>query len=295
MEFEVIDGIRCYAPEIARQEDGYPSLGFDVTDEVERTSFWVRSRNRLLLHLFKRHVAREGRPKVLEIGCGTGNFLGELSQSGEYEIIGSEAYLAGLRYARMRRPGIEFIQLDALQMPFEREFDVVGAFDVIEHIDDDVVVLANIRKALKPGGVAIISVPQHRFMWSELDELVHHKRRYARSDLLAKVEASGLQVVFRTSFVFALFPLMLAKRFAGSPRGNAGRQAFENHVKLHSSLNSLFDAVMRVDEMLIRRGFRLPFGGTLVVVAKAPKADHEPQYQCDRAAQADSNAPAGTA
>ena len=270
MDFEIVDGIICYAPDIAREEDGYPAQGFDVTDELEQSSFWVRSRNRLLIHLFRRFVAREGTPDVLEIGCGTGNFLGELSRSGMYNVTGSEAYLAGLRYARLKRPGIKFIQMDALRIPFQEEFDAVGMFDVLEHIEDDSTVLANIHGALRPGGTVIISVPQYQFMWSELDELVHHKRRYSRSDLLEKISRAGLDVTFSTSFVCTLFPLMLAKRFLGrrSSPEHTYRQSLETHVKFSPWLNGIMDRMTTFDEFLIRRGASLPFGGTLVVVAR---------------------------
>ena len=267
---EVIDGIDCYAPDVARGEDGYPAQGFEITDALERSSFWVRSRNRLLIRLFDRFVANGRRPSVLEIGCGTGNFLGELSRSGDYELTGSEVHLAGLRFAVAKRPGIRFVQLDALRVPFRERFDAIGAFDVIEHIEDDVRVIENIRAALKPGGVAIISVPQYQFMWSELDELVHHKRRYSKADLVGKLSGAGFRVVFCTSFVFALFPAMLAKRLIGgrSPSRGSRKESLERHVKFPGFLNGLFDAIMRLDELLIAAGIALPFGGTLVVVAR---------------------------
>ena len=275
-----IDGIACYAPEIAHAEDGYPTEAFALTDHVASSSFWVRSRNRLFLAFFRKYLRSTERPDVLEIGCGTGNFIGELSQDTRYRITGSEVYLAGLRYARMRRPDLHFIQMDAQRIPFESEFDAVGAFDVIEHIDDDVTALANIRKALKPGGVAFISVPQYRFMWSELDELVHHKRRYSKTELCDKVEAAGFKVSFCTSFVCILFPLMLCKRLISRVRkpsaGGIHRSKLERHVSLPSTLNIVFDGLMRIDEILIRSGISLPFGGTLVVVARAENRKARP-------------------
>src|SRR5689334_18253961 len=133
----VIDGFRCYAPGMALDHGDYPREGFDVTTRIEARSFWCRTRNRVLLLMFQR-FADPARPlDVLEIGCGTGNVLTALRELPNLRLTGSEIYLHGLRYARTRVPDVEFIQLDATDIPFRDSFDVVGAFDVIEHITAD--------------------------------------------------------------------------------------------------------------------------------------------------------------
>ena len=75
------------------------------------------------------------------------------------------------------------MQLDARELPYEAAFDAVGAFDVIEHITEDERVLASMHRALKPGGVLIVTVPQHKWLWSWTDEQARHKRRYGRREL----------------------------------------------------------------------------------------------------------------
>jgi SAM-dependent methyltransferase len=269
--FEIIDGIRCYAPEVARADEQYPSEGFDVTDDVERTSFWCRSRNRLLVRMFHDLSAGAASPlDVLEIGCGTGFVLEELSTVPNLRLTGSEVYLRGLRYARMRRPEIEFVQLDATRMPFRERFDVVGAFDVLEHIEEDRTVIRNVRAALRPGGRFIVMVPQYPFLWSELDELVHHRRRYRRKELVEKLLDAGFEVPYVGSYVFTLFPLMIAARMLKRRRDTSRtkEQAFREHVQLPGTLNRAFDLVMHLDEFLISRGVSLPFGGSLIAIAR---------------------------
>jgi SAM-dependent methyltransferase len=273
---QVIDGIPCYAPDIAESYDSYPAEGFDVTVQVEERSFWCRSRNRLLVQLLRRAVP-SGRPqRMLEIGCGTGNVLSALRAIPELELIGSEVYLNGLRHARDRRPEITFIQLDATRMPFREEFDILGAFDVLEHIDDDERVMANVREALRPGGVFVVTVPQYQWMWSELDELVKHRRRYSRADLLGRLRRAGFEIVRCTSFVSTLFPAMAAVRLLSRGRSAAPsrdtRAAFARHVRLPGAANAMGDVVMRIDERLIAAGLSLPFGGSLAVVARRPPA-----------------------
>src|SRR3954469_827897 len=133
--FVEIEGFRCYAPDVALAYDDYPSDGFDVTARIEQRSFWCRTRNRVLRCVFDRFVDHTRPVDVLEIGCGTGNVLRELRQIPNLRLTGSEVYLQGLRYARAGLSDLTFIQLDATKVPFDAAFDVVGAFDVLEHID----------------------------------------------------------------------------------------------------------------------------------------------------------------
>ena len=266
----VIDGITCYAPELADDYGSYPAEGFDVTVQVEEESFWCRSRNRLVRQLLER-FAPAGRPvRFLEIGCGTGNVLKNLRQLPGVQLTGSEIYLGGLRHAKRRLPDVEFIQVDATAMPFDGEFDAIGAFDVIEHIADDGLVLLNIHRSLAPGGLVLITVPQYQWMWSRLDELVHHQRRYTRRDLSLKLAGAGFRLEYMSSFVMFLFPLMAASRLASRNRAaDADSKAeFASEVQLPPIINRVFDAVMHLDEWLIRRGVSLPFGGSLVAVAR---------------------------
>lgn len=267
--FRVMGGVKCYHPEVAESYDGYPESGFEVTDEVEQQSFWVRSRTRLLKSEVARASAGSG-ARMLEIGCGTGVFLRSLAGTPGLELLGSEVYLRGLQSARARGGAIEFIQLDATRIPFESEFDIVGAFDVIEHIDDDEAVLRGICRSLKPGGWLLLTVPQHPFLWSRLDELVHHKRRYTRKQLLLKLRSAGLGVSFASSFVFTCFPLMLASRLLDRGSRADEKRDFDRRVRFHPLVNGLLDALMRIDEALVRLRFSLPWGGSLLVVARKP-------------------------
>lgn len=270
--YEVIDGFRCYAPKVALDCADYPSNGFDVTARVEARSFWCRSRNRVLRHVFERFTDRSGPIDVLEIGCGIGGVIGELRRISNLRLTGSEISIQGLRYARAKLPDVEFIQLDATEMPFRAEFDAIGAFDVLEHIDADERVMTQVFDALRPGGLFIVTVPQYQWMWSRLDEIVHHKRRYGRNDLLDKLRRAGFEVVRATSFVTALFPFMVLSRLRSRAAGRSGdaNAAFATAVTLPDALNRLFDWMMRADEAALRLGASLPFGGSLLAVARRP-------------------------
>jgi SAM-dependent methyltransferase len=270
--YTLIDGIKCYSPEVATAYDDYPDAGFDVTDRNVEKSFWVRSRNRLFTRLVRKYKRPSGRTRFLEIGCGTGDFIQQLAGEPDLDITGSEIYLGGLRYARKNLPSVEFVQFDVSRGTMGEGFDMICAFDVLEHIENDTAALANMHRMLAPGGVLLLSVPQHMFLWSQLDEIVKHKRRYSRSDLAAKFAAAGFDVEYATSFVFTLFPPMLLSRLLDRKRQAATPAAadadLEKRVKFSGAVNGVFDAFMRVDEALIRMGASLPVGGTLVMVAR---------------------------
>lgn len=268
--WQEIDGIRCYAPELAGLHTDYPAAGFAVTAAVEARSFWCRSRIRILEGVIHRFTDRARTLDMLDIGCGIGGIVGALGRMGHLRLTGSEIYLSGLRYARTRLPGVSFIQLDATRIPFAASYDIIGAFDVLEHIDQDEQVMRSVWNALRPGGLFLITVPQYPWMWSHLDEIVHHKRRYTRAELVRKLAQAGYDVEYVTSFVTALFPMMAASRMLSNARAHSSdtRKEFESEVSLPAPLNAVFDLIMRVDEALIGLGMSLPFGGSLLAVAR---------------------------
>jgi 2-polyprenyl-3-methyl-5-hydroxy-6-metoxy-1,4-benzoquinol methylase len=270
LQYTMIDGIKCYSPEVASAYTDYPGSGFDLTAKNVESSFWVSSRNRLFKNIVERHLVPAGTTKFLEIGCGTGDFIQQIAQNKNLEITGSEIYLKGLVYARKNLPSVDFVQYDVTQGTIGEQFHIITAFDVIEHIENDNAALSNISQMLNKDGFLIVSVPQHMFLWSKLDEIVKHKRRYSRRDLVSKLEANGFDIDYATSFLFILFPLMLLSRLfdRGGDQPPSDEQGLEKRVKFSRVLNTIFDFFMRIDEGLIRLGVSLPFGGTLIVIAR---------------------------
>jgi len=270
LKYTVVDGIKCYSPEVASAYMDYPDSGFDLTDKNAESSFWVSSRNRLFKSIVERHLSPTGKTKFLEIGCGTGDFIRQIADNENLEITGSEIYLKGLVYAKKNLPSVDFVQFDVTKGTIGEQFQIITAFDVIEHIENDAAALSNINQMLKRDGALIISVPQHMFLWSNLDEIVKHKRRYSRQGLVAKLKNNGFEINYATSFIFVLFPLMLISRLfdKGNDQSQSDERALEKRVKFPWIVNAIFDLFMRIDEGLIKLGVSLPFGGTLVIVAR---------------------------
>jgi SAM-dependent methyltransferase len=243
---------------------GYDRDLFAKIAELEPTSWWFRSRNRLIERTVRRDFAGAGR--VLEVGCGTGYTYRALTAAlpGAH-VVGTELYEEGLAIARERLSGAELRALDVRAMPFEEAFDLVAAFDVLEHIDDDEGALAGMRRALAPGGGLIVTVPQHPFLWSDADTYAQHERRYRRGELVGRVAAAGFRVERVTSFVTLLAPLMVLSRL----RSRVGA-SFDplTEFEIPRPLDRLFERVALAEQRLIERGASLPFGGSLLLVAR---------------------------
>lgn len=148
---ELRDGHPTFAPELAVGYDGFKAGFFASLAELEEGNFWFESRNRLLTWAFGRYF-----PKVetfIEIGCGTGFVLSGIRREfQDVKLFGSDIFSEGFAYAKERMPKATFFQMDARNIPFENEFDVIGAFDMIEHIAEDEIVLSQIFRAVKSRG-----------------------------------------------------------------------------------------------------------------------------------------------
>ena len=259
-------GIEIIHEDVATDFGSYPEEGFAVTDDIDGKSFWMRSRNRLFCSELQNLTSEFTDPKFLEIGCGNGSFLKYIADKVDAELTGSEVYISGL-LATQSKVKIKLLQLDATRIPFSAQYDIIAAFDVLEHIDDDEAVMMGVHQALKPGGAFMISVPQFQWMWGELDSLVHHRRRYNRRELTDKLVSAGFRIEYMTSHVFALFPLMALSRLLNKLSRRKAESTRE-FTEFSSITNTIFDAVMRFDEALIRRRASLPFGGTLYAIAR---------------------------
>lgn len=237
--------------------------------ELEARSFWFRGRSDLIEWALARYFPSAR--AVLEIGCGTGYVLDRLRRAFPALVLyGTELFAEGLVFARERLgDAAALTQADATHLDFRDAFDVVGAFDVIEHIEDDRRVLENIHAALRPGGGLLLTVPQHQWLWSETDVAACHVRRYTRKELREKLETAGFEVLRTTSFVSLLLPAMLLAR----RRHRDGMAEVEAELDLPAPLNAVGYAMLRLEAFLIRIGIDLPVGGSLLVIARKRDGD----------------------
>lgn len=262
---EVRDGHPAFAPELAAGYDGFKTDSFSLLAKLETGNFWFESRNQLLTWALGRYFPKA--ETFLEIGCGTGFVLSGIRREfPQIKLFGSDIFTEGFVYAKDRVPEAAFFQMDARNIPFENEFDVIGAFDMLEHIEEDKTVLSQIFGAVKSGRGIILTVPQHQWLWSKNDEIACHKRRYSRKELAAKVKNAGFRILRVTSFVSPLLPLMAASRlrwrFGTTQQKDSGSELRQPHL-----INLFLKKVCDIERSFIRNGASFPVGGSLLCVA----------------------------
>lgn len=263
----LLDGYLAFSPELDGQNDGYDDAIFEKLSEIEEGNFWFRSRSRLIIWSLKRYF-----PDIedfFELGCGTGYVLSCLEKAfSSLSLYGGEVFVKGLKLASQRLSRAELVQMDARRIPFEDEFEVMSAFDVLEHIEEDEVVLQQMHRAVRQGGGIILTVPQHPFLWSNTDDYAHHVRRYTAKELKTKVENAGFEVQKMTSFVSLLLPMLIASRLRKRPSESDSDQMPELNV--NKLLNALLEKFLDIERWMIRLGLTFPIGGSLLLVARKP-------------------------
>jgi SAM-dependent methyltransferase len=238
---------------------------FSMLEKLEPKSFWFRSRNRLIVWALRTYFPEASR--FLEVGCGTGFVLAGIRGALPHiQVMGSELHTDGLDVARRRLPGVPLVQLDALDVRFVNAFDAIGAFDVLEHIEDDEAVLHELGRAVRPGGGLLVTVPQHPRLWSVADEFAGHVRRYTRRELVAKARQAGWVPLRLTSFVSLPLPFFALSRAIGARSG--ATYEFEREFQLPKVLDRGLEALMGAERALITHGISLRAGASLLLVAR---------------------------
>jgi SAM-dependent methyltransferase len=233
-------------------------------DELEEAHWWFLGRRAIVRTMLRRieHGSRE--LAILDAGCGTGGMLGLLKEFGH--PVGVDSSIGAVERAR-RKTGCK-VELGALpsQIPFEAtSFDLVTAFDCIEHVEDDAAALLSIGHLLLPRGVFICTVPAFQCLWSVHDDLNGHRRRYTRSGLRAKLQNAGFVVETITYFNTILFPVVLCVRFGSKL---LHRQTSDFTIPAFG-LNRVLALIFGAERFIVPR-LSLPFGVSILAVARKP-------------------------
>ena len=231
--------------------------------ELDDRHWWYRARRKIIADLIRReaHLPKEAR--ILEIGCGTGHNLAMLSGFGHVDGLELDDEARALSEKRFGRSIMSSPLPELIGVP-DRHYDLIGAFDVIEHIEDDAAALASIATKLKPAARFIMTVPAHQWMWTAHDVVNHHKRRYSKRRLKALVDGSPMKLEKIGYFNSLLFPLAVAERVASKLRGKESAVVNLPPAPLNAALEKVFAA-----ERYFTGRLPLPPGLSLFAVASA--------------------------
>jgi SAM-dependent methyltransferase len=185
---------------------------YEVESSVERDHWWFSGRRRLLARIIDELELPRG-ARILDVGAGTGSNLRLLSELGFEDVTGVDSSETAIRFCAEKGLGA-VRQGDACALPCEDDtYDLVIATDIVEHVDDDARALAELRRVMRPGGFAILTVPAFPSLWGLQDEVSHHKRRYIKVDFEDRLIRAGLGLRSSFYFNYLLFgPIWLARQ-----------------------------------------------------------------------------------
>ena len=236
--------------------------------EVEDRHWWFVGRRRIVLDQLARAIPRadarypggpDGCRRVLDIGCGTGGVLAHLGEFGQ--AYGIDPSPEATQYCHER--GLPVALGSGMELPYQDQtFEAVLALDVIEHVEDDVRLLREARRVLRPGGVAVLTVPALPWLWSSHDVVNHHYRRYVRATLESAVCAAGLAPEKISYYNSLLLPLAVTRKVMHRMNGTG------DHLEtLPGPANGVLRAILGAEKPLIGK-VNLPIGASLVCTAR---------------------------
>jgi SAM-dependent methyltransferase len=232
------------------------------THRAEERHWWYRGRREVLERVID-GLRLPARARILDAGCGSGRNMVELARHGS--VTGIEISDTSVTLARDRGCG-EVVAGSVLEMPFESGgFELAVCLDVIEHLEDDLAALRELRRVVAPGGPLLVTVPAYQWLWSGHDEVNHHHRRYTAGSLRRAAEQAGWRQVRTTHFNSLLLPVAILLRILD----RFSRKTTESSLDLWvppAPVNWLLERPMRLEAAMIAHGGRIPAGLSLLAV-----------------------------
>jgi len=238
-------------------------LEFELqTHQAENRHWWYQGRRSVL----ERAIERLGLPehaRILDAGCGSGRNMVELAHHGI--VTGVELSETSVELARARDVG-EVLEGSVMDTPFDEDaFDLTVSLDVIEHLEDDVGALRELRRVTKPGGALLVTVPAYQWLWSGHDEINHHHRRYNRRTLLAAAESAGWNLDSSTSFNSLLLPIAILLRGLERFKPATTKSSLDLWIP-PAPINWALRQPLNLEAAVIGRGGSIPAGLSLLAV-----------------------------
>jgi SAM-dependent methyltransferase len=241
--------------------------------ERQEAYWWHRARRQMGLAVLRRHGAAPG-GTWLDIGCGPGGNLAIAATLHPSLVVGVDLSELALEFARKKSSGAKLVRADISRgLPFAaKAYDVATIFNVLYHswVTSELDVLREVRRVLRPGGLVLITEPAFAFLAREMDVATMGRRRYRRRDIIRLCRDAGLEPMFSSYFTSFGLPLLLAAHLLRRilPSRQTEKTPSMDMKPLHPTVNMALRAAAGAEAIAIGRGFAMPFGITLLCVAR---------------------------
>ncbi len=242
---------------------------YGVMYRLEQSYWWFVGKQFLVREEVKPLLLPRSRgARILDIGSGTGIILKTLDEFGQaFAMEMSPEAIQFLKKRSLKR----VVCSDAEQvLPFkDGSFSLVTCLDVLEHLDRDKELLAEMIRVCEEGGHVLVTVPAFNRLWSPHDSVLHHRRRYTRTRLLGQLRGLNAQVIKASYYNFMLSLPILAVRKLRALFSEKGKGQSDFFIDLPEDLNRSLSALYRL-ELLGLKLFRYPYGVSLLVLLRKP-------------------------
>ncbi len=244
---------------------------FEEIRQAESTNWWFVGRRQLILDFYVRfEEARRGRhrrPKLLDMGCGTGAVLESLSSHAQ--VFGADISDIALRLC-VNRGQRRVACANGTHLSFANgAFDYIVSLDVVEHIENDLAVMRELHRVCREGGVVLITIPACEWLRTTRDDRLMHKRRYHRAQFVALARAAGFEVTKCSYYCAFFFPAIAAVVLFNRLLGRKP-DIKQDVVQPAGWINALLRELLFLEQRLLRT-VNLPFGVSLFcVLHKSP-------------------------
>lgn len=235
---------------------------YETLHRIEAGHWWYRTRRAIVHDIINANFEKPSNLQLADIGCGTGTLTKELEQYGT--CLGIDTAQKAIDYCNTR--GVVNLRLgsaEATGCP-TNSMDVVLCLDVLEHLDDDMLGIEEIKRILKPNGIGIIFVPAFMFLWGVTDELGQHRRRYRLPEIADKFTDAQFTIQKKSYFNTLLFPLIALVRVSVRLLRISIKSEAETGTGI---VNALLYRVFTFERILLRH-MQFPFGVSIMLVVK---------------------------